>query len=106
MLDLFLITLLLLIGFYWSNSMKAREIAFIAVTSHCRKLGVQLLDEYVALNGLWFKVNREGGISAWRSYLFEFTSTGNDRYNGKIIMLGDKILNIEMDPYKILDDEY
>jgi hypothetical protein len=102
MLDLFFITLLLLIGVYWSNAMKAREIAFVAVKVHCKKMDVQLLDEYVALIGIWPKRDDDGKIKAWRSYQFEFTSTGDERYNGKVVMMGDKVLSIQLEPYRIL----
>lgn len=102
MLDLFFIILLLLIGVYWSNAMKAREIAFIAVKVHCQKMDVQLLDEYVALIGIWPKRDDDGKIKAWRSYQFEFTSTGDERYNGKVVMMGDKVLRIQLEPYRIL----
>ncbi|MCF6252229.1 MAG: DUF3301 domain-containing protein [Methylococcaceae bacterium] len=102
MLDFFFIILLLLIGFYWSNAMKAREIAFIAVNVHCQKMDVQLLDEYVALIGIWPKRDDDGKIKAWRSYQFEFTSTGDERYNGKVVMMGDKVLSIQLEPYRIL----
>ncbi len=101
MLELFLIVLVVLIGLYWSNAMKAREIALNAVKRHCQKMDVQLLDEYVALNGLWPKRTERGTLMAWRSYQFEFTSTGDERYNGKVVMLGMKILSIQLDPYKI-----
>ncbi len=102
MLDFFFIILLLLIGFYWSNAMKAREIAFIAVNVHCQKMDVQLLDEYVALIGIWPKRDDDGKIKAWRSDQFEFTSTGDERYNGKVVMMGDKVLSIQLEPYRIL----
>ena len=60
MLDLFFIIILLLVGFYWSSAMKAREVAFMAANVYCQKMDVYLLDEYVALNGQWFKRD-EGG---------------------------------------------
>lgn len=102
-MDFLLIILLLLIGYYWSDSMKAREIAFYYAKNHCQQADVQLLDEYVALNGLWLKKDEHGKTKAWRSYQFEFTSTGYERYNGKLIMLGRKIMSIQLDPYKISD---
>lgn len=102
-MDFLLIILLLLIGYYWSDSMKAREIAFYYVKHHCQQIDVQLLDEYVALNGLWLKKDKYGKTKTWRSYQFEFTSTGYERYNGKVIMLGRKIISIQLDPYKISD---
>ena len=101
MVDLFFIILLLLIGFYWSSAMKAREIAFIAAKAHCQKLNLFLLDEYVALNGQWLKRNELGKLKAWRSYQFEFSSTGDERYNGKVIMLGKRVVSIQLEPYRI-----
>jgi hypothetical protein len=103
MLDLLLIALLLLIGFYWSNALKAREIALAAVKVHCHKMDVQLLDEYVALNALWPRRDELGKVKAWRSYQFEFTSTGDERYNGKLIMLGRAVISIQLGTYRIED---
>ncbi len=100
-MDFFLIILLLLIGYYWSDSTKTREIALGFVKNHCRKIDVQLLDEYVALNGFWLKRDENGKIRIWRSYQFEFTSTGNERYNGKVILLSRIITSVHLDPYKI-----
>ena len=101
MLDLFFIIVLLLIGFYWSTAMKAREIAFMAANAHCQKMDVFLLDEYVALNGPWFKRDADGKVKAWRSYQFEFSSTGDERYHGKVTMLGRKVIKIQLEPYRI-----
>jgi len=98
--DLFFITLLLLIGFYWSSSMKAREIAFNAVKAYCQKVDVLLLDEYVALNALWLRRDKLGKVRTWRSYQFEFTPTGEERYNGKVVMLGNKVLSIQLESLK------
>ncbi len=101
MIDLLLIILLLFIGFYWSNAMKAREIAYAAAVIHCKKMEVQLLDEYVALNGFWLKRDANGKWVGWRSYQFEFTSTGEERYQGKIVTLGNNVINIELQAYRI-----
>ena len=50
-------------------------------------MDLQLLDESVALRALWFKRSPDGQLR-WRSYNFDFTSTGDDRYQGRIILLG------------------
>ena len=81
--------------------MKAREIAFMAANVYCQKMNVFLLDEYVALNGQWLKRDEDGKIKAWRSYQFEFSSTGDERYHGKLIMLGRKVIKIQLEPYRI-----
>ena len=101
MLDLFFIIVLLIIGFYWSTAMKAREIAFMAANAHCQKMDVFLLDEYVALNGQWFKRDADGKVKAWRSYQFEFSSTGEERYHGRLVMLGVNVVKIQLEPYRI-----
>lgn len=101
MIDLLLIMLLLLVGYVWSEGLKASEIAFRFAKTHCQKMEVQLLDEYVALNGFWPKRDETGKLKAWRSYQFEFTSTGNERYHGKLIMLGKKVTSIQLEPYVI-----
>lgn len=80
--------------------MVVRDIALDAVQTHCRRLDLQLLDGYVALTGLWPKRDKHGKIRAWRAYCFEFSSTGNERYQGKIVMLGREIENIYLDPYR------
>lgn len=101
MLDLFLIVLLLLLAYYWSSATKAREIAFSAAVIHCRKMDVLLLDDYAALTGQWLKRDELGKVKVWRSFQFEFSSTGEERYHGKVIMLGRKILSIQMEPYRV-----
>jgi hypothetical protein len=100
-LDLFLIALLLCIGFYWSNAMKAREVAFRAVKTYCHEMDLLLLDEYVALDGQWLKRDEHGKLKAWRSYQFEFSSTGDERYTGKAVMLGRQVISIQLQPYKV-----
>ena len=99
--EIILIVLLLLVFFYWSDAQQAREIALHATKVHCKKMQVQMLDDYVALNALWLKRDENGKLAPWRSYLFEFSSTGVERYNGKIIMLGRRIQSIQMEPYRI-----
>ena len=101
MVDLVFIVLLLLLGVYWSSAMKAREIAFSVVKTHCQKMDVLLLDDYVALTGQWLKRDKHGKVKAWRSYQFEFSSTGDERYHGKVVMLGAQVLSIQLEPYKI-----
>lgn len=60
-----------------------------------------MLDGYVALNKLRLKRDESGKIRIWRSFLFEFTSTGEERYDGQITLLGVKILSIQLDPHRI-----
>ena len=102
--DLILIALLLCAYLYWFNGQQAKEIALKAVRAHCLNLDVQMLDEYVALSGIRLKREPTGKIRLRRTFLFEFSSTGNERYNGVCMMLGKRVESIQMEPYRI--DEF
>lgn len=101
--DLILIALLLGAYLYWFNGQQPKEIALKAVRAHCSNLEVQMLDEYVALNSIRLKRDQAGKIRLQRTFLFEFSSTGNERYNGACIMLGRRVESIQMEPYRIDD---
>ncbi|MGR9012188.1 MAG: DUF3301 domain-containing protein [Gammaproteobacteria bacterium] len=103
--DLILIALLLSAYLYWFNGQQAKEVALKAVRGHCLELGVQMLDEYVALNSIRLIRDRGGNMRVRRAFLFEFSSTGNERYNGACIMLGRRVETIHMEPYRI-DEEF
>lgn len=101
--DLILIALLLSAYLYWFNGQQAKEVALKAVRSDCLNLEVQMLDEYVALNGIRLQRDQSGKMRLQRTFLFEFSSTGNERYNGICIMLGREVKSIHMEPYRIDD---
>ncbi len=103
MTNIIFILLLLLVLLLWSNALKAREQALAAVRQYCHKMELQLLDDCVALNGLWLRRDSHGKLRFWRSYGFEFSATGFERYHGKIVLLGRKIESIMTEPYKIDD---
>jgi hypothetical protein len=60
-----------------------------------------MLDDYVAFMRMGFKKNAAGRWQVYRCYSFEFASTGEDRYHGVCTVLGDRVLSIEMDAYRI-----
>ncbi len=99
--DLILIALLLCAYLYWFSGQQAKEIALKAVRAHCMNLDVQMLDEYVALSGIRLKRGQAGKIWLQRTFLFEFSSTGNERYNGVCKVLGKRVESIQMEPYRI-----
>ena len=59
-----------------------------------------LREDAVFLRGLWFKRDDQGRIRVWRRFLFDFTSTGEERYTGRIIMLGQRIQHMELEPHR------
>lgn len=99
--DVFILFLLLL-GVYWVyQGMLLREFALKTVGNHCMQLDLQLLDQNVALRGFWFKRDASKQWHFWVSYTFEFSSTGEERYSGRIVLLGGKVMNIDLPPYRM-----
>lgn len=96
-----LISLLLFGLLYWFKSQHIREIALNATKAHCLAMEVQMLDEYVALKNLCLKRDPRGTLRLQTTYTFEFSSTGNERYQGRIEMLGHRVKSIYMQPYRI-----
>lgn len=98
--EIFMI-LLFTAGFlYWQSSQKVREIALAATMRHCNDMELQMLDGYIAFNGLSLKRDLSGKIHIARAYQFEFSSTGAERYNGKIYMLGRRVASIQLEPHR------
>jgi len=93
---LLLLTLLLLLWF-WVDSMRARERALVHARRACAEQDVQLLDETVALTRL--RAGRDAmGRMAWRRhYRFEFSVEGDARSRGELILLGSQLLGLQME---------
>ncbi|WP_166263402.1 DUF3301 domain-containing protein [Marinobacter caseinilyticus] len=85
---------------YWWKAKAIKDFVLGVAKNHCKKMDVMLLDDVVYLRGLWFKRDRNGSMRVWRRFLFDFTSTGEERYLGRIIMLGQTIEQIELEPHR------
>lgn len=85
----------------WWNAQGAKQRALQATRAYCKQVHVQLLDDAVALRGFWLKRDNSGRWRTWRSYNFEFTSTGFERYSGRIILLGHRVEHIYLEPHRL-----
>lgn len=99
--DLFGLLIISLVGYYWWHSKGVKEQTLKVVSRHCDKLDLQLLDQSIALRGLWFKRDKTGNLRFWRSYTFDFSSQGDDRYQGRIVLIGKQIESVDLDPHRI-----
>lgn len=95
------ISLLLLFYWYWQTAQSAKMLALHATKSRCTALELLMLDDYVALSGMGLRRNAAGKWQIYRCYAFEFASIGDERYNGVCTVLGDRVLSITMQPYRI-----
>ena len=98
---LFWITLILYAFYHWWQGQKIKEIALKRTRKHCQELELQLLDDNINLRGFWLKRDPKGQIRVWRSYNFEFSSTGDERYAGRVIMLGNQVTDLHLDPHRM-----
>jgi len=95
-IHLFLSALLIAAYVYWRSAQHVKEIALAATRRHCLSLDVQMLDDYVALSDCTLARDCNGKVRIKRRYLFEFSATGEDRYDGVCVMLGRQIAAIEL----------
>ncbi len=86
---------------YWSYSQKIKQLALRASVNRCREAGVQFLDHSVVLHKIAFKKNKAGQWRMTREYRFEFTSTGETRYIGKVVLQGHHLVSTELEPYSL-----
>ena len=93
-----------LLGFWWQSD-RVKALAMSRVYQYCRAQNLQLLDQTMVLKGISLRRNPAGSISIQRRYEFEFTSTGEMRHLGKVVLLGNQIENLEVDAYIIPESD-
>lgn len=86
---------------WWWRGYAVKEVALRATREHCREMQVQFLDESVVIRGFWFQRDASGSLRVRRSYEFEFTSTGDERYHGCTVMLGPRVETIQLQPHRL-----
>ena len=85
--NLIAILCLLLVGWFWLDSLRARELATEICRAACGQRNLQFLDQTVALRQL--RVRRtDSGLRLRRVYRFDFSEEGVGRRSGYIVLLG------------------
>ncbi len=90
---------------YWWNSGSFKRRAYSLAIDHCQQFGLQLLDQSMVIRAIWPERTASGNLVLRRSYTFEFTSTGEQRYQGLLVLQGMKLKSIELEAYKLPDSE-
>lgn len=101
MSDILWLTTIVLGIWYWWDTVRTQEIAREAGLHACQQANVQFLDDTVERKRQWLRRNSHGRIQLCRLYFFEFTSDGSVRYQGRIVMFGQALREVEMDAYRI-----
>lgn len=95
------ITVVVAIVALWWQSDKIKLRALQLVHQHCRQLGLQLLDQTMVLKGLWPARDDAGVLRLRRRYEFEFSVSGEKRYKGIIVLLGNVVSSVELEPHTL-----
>ncbi len=101
--SLLLLAVLGLGSWFWLHSIRILELAREAGRQACARADVQFLDDTVAGTRLQLARDKNGRRILRRTYRFEFTETGNSRREGEVVMLGERVEAVTMEPYEILD---
>lgn len=101
---LFNILLMFLVGFilyYWWQSGEYKGRALKLAAQYCQQHDLQLLDQSMVISGYWPHRNERGAWVIRRTYDFEFTSTGQQRYRGRLTLMGFQLDKIELEAYQL-----
>jgi hypothetical protein len=80
------------VAWLWLDSLKVREAAVRAAKEICASEGLLFLDDTVAIAGIRLARGEDGRLRLQRTYDFEFSDTGNNRLNGSVVMLGHRLM--------------
>lgn len=89
-----------LIAFWW-QSLQIRDQATAAVRKRCEQLDLQWLDQTIVLKRLRIRRNARGALCLWRVFTFEFSSTGEERYQGYVTLRGSLIEDIQLPAHRL-----
>ncbi len=81
-------------------------IARAAAKQHCEMEGVQFLDHNVILTMMSPCRSEKSLVALKRQYRFEFSTVGDMRYNGVIILKGPHVSYLELEPYKVNESDH
>ena len=104
-----IIALLILAGiiWFWFDSTRTKELAAHAAEKACKEMSVQFLDQTVSLEKLKRSRNHQGRLTFLRIYGFDFSIHGDQRFHGRAKMLGQKLLQVQLDRPEglVIEDE-
>ncbi len=90
-----LIAIAVLVGWFWLDSLRAREIATGICRAACERRNLQFLDQTVALRRLTLRWPHEG-LRFRRVYRFDYSEQGVIRNIGYIVMLGQDLEELSL----------
>ena len=100
---LFVFAVLLACCGFWAAA-TAKEHARRHAKNVCQREGVQLLDDTVVRTSFRVKKGKIGFLVFCWQFRFEFSSLGDKRYSGTLVLEGNKLASVEMQAYKVAEE--
>jgi len=102
-MDMFILLLLLIaLIWFWSDSLNALELARLQGKKVCSEANLQFLDDTVENIKTRLARNEEGRRVLQRTYRFQFSETGNSRLEGLLVLSGNKVESLILEPYQMM----
>jgi hypothetical protein len=98
MTEIIFLFLFAALGWLWWDSMQAREAAVSAAKAACDAEGLLFLDDTVGIASIKPARNAAGRLLLQRAYDFEFSDTGDNRVKGSVVMLGHRVMLLNLLP--------
>lgn len=93
--NLIAILALVLVGWFWLDSLRARELATGISRAACQRHDLQFLDQTVALVRIGLR-RTANGLRLRRVYRFDFSEEGVGRRNGYLILVGLDLIELSL----------
>ena len=86
--------------YFWYDSNQAKAMALFFARCECSKEGVQLLDQTVQQIRLSASRDQNDRWRLWREYRFDYSIDGVNRYQGRLVLLGNRLLRSALETSK------
>lgn len=97
--QLLLILACAILAAWWWRHLGIRQLALLQARKACQAANVQLLDQSVYLRKIRLAPSSNSLIAIERSYEFEFSTRGDRRFLGWVVMTGHRLKRLELQPY-------
>lgn len=99
--SIFLTAVVFCVAWYWLRAREIKDHTLKYAARYCEDLSLKLLDDSVVLKEIRPVRSQQGWLQLKRRYHFDFTSTGEDRYLGEIVLMGRSIEKITLQPHRV-----
>ena len=99
MSELIIVILIGLIVLYWQAAVRCKELAILGARKECQIWDVQLLDQTVQQVKVSMSRDVSGQWRLWREYSFEYSHDGEDRFSGRLTLLGQRVIRVALETF-------